>query len=124
MIRFLLLLALIGGCRSGAPKIADQQKELERWAKSKFGASTAVVQNPAGDHAIVKQIMTGAGYQKQTLSFWIIRVSDKAERASGQFSRGLIEWRSDTVVAYLPARSNTKAADEPAVSLIDLNKLN
>lgn len=124
MIRLLLLFALIGSCRGSAPPMADQQKELERWATGKFGSSVGVVQNTAGDHAIVKQIISGAGHQKQTLHFWVVRVSDKAEIAAGQFAQGLIEWRSNTVVAYLPVTSQSKVATEPELTLIDIKKQN
>jgi hypothetical protein len=124
VIRLLLLVALVASCRASPQKNPGEQTTLDQWATSTFGGSVAVVLNSAESHAIIKKLMTGAGYKKQALPFWVVRVSDKMQIAGGQYLQGQIGWKSDFEVAYLAAISLEKAVTEPELTILDIRKSN
>lgn len=123
MMRCILLLVLLGACRSGTMKNPDQQKDLEIWAESTFGKPVGVSMNPTKTYAIIKRLMSGAGHRDQLLPFWIVRLPEKTTVTSGQFTNGLIEWKSDQEVAYLAPRSPDKVMTEPELTIINIKEL-
>jgi hypothetical protein len=124
MIRILLLIVLAVSCRTSTVKNSDQQKDLESWASAKFGGDIGLVMNSSKSHVLINKLMRGAGYQKQSLPFWVIRLSDKAQVAAGEFSQGQISWTSEFEISYLAPQSLQKVGVEPKLSIIDIRKIN